>query len=191
MQDHFYYPAHFLGSRRCPTKKDIKMKSIVLGGFMGCGKTRIGKLLSEKTGFTFVDTDDYVKNMAGISIHDMLMEGRVADVREYERRTVEELSGQKNTIVATGGGVLIKDENGRTFHEKCHIVYLKRNFDTVYPIISKDPVRVLAYGKSYEDLKKLHDERIPLYSKYADLIIDNDKDPEACADAILERFSKD
>lgn len=157
---------------------------------MGCGKTKIGKFLSEKTGFVFVDTDDYVRELAGISIHDMLLEGRMADVRRFERIAVEELSKRENAIIATGGGVMIKEENGRTFHENCSIVYLRRNFDTVYPLISNDPVRIVAYGKTYEELKKLYDERIPLYEKYADLIIDNDGDPEETAEAILAALKK-
>ena len=164
------------------------MRSIVLCGFMGCGKTNIGKLLSEKLGFRFIDTDDYVKEMAGISIHDMLIEGRLSDVRKFEHEAVLRLSELSDTVIATGGGVLIKDENGRAFHEKCFIVYLRRDFDTVYPVISQDPVRVIAYRKSYEELKKLHDDRIPLYGKYADITVANDGCAEDTAEEILRSY---
>lgn len=166
------------------------MRSIVLCGFMGCGKTRIGKLLSEKTGFRFIDTDDYVKEMAGVSIHDMLIEGRIEDVRKFEHDAVLALSRLSDAVIATGGGVLIKDENGRAFHENAYIVYLMRDFNTVYPVISEDPVRVIAYRKSFEELKKLHDDRIPLYEKYADLRINNDGTADDAAEEILRNYHK-
>lgn len=165
------------------------MKTIVLGGFMGCGKTTIGKLISEKTGRRFIDTDDFVKELAGISIHDMLSQGRITDVRSFEHQAVTELSKLPDAVIATGGGVLANEENGRLFHESCHIVYLKRDFDTIYPAISADPVRVMAFGRSYEELKKLHDDRIPLYSQYADLIIDNDGTADKIAEAIIKKLS--
>lgn len=156
---------------------------------MGCGKTTVGKLLAQMTGFDFIDTDDYVKELAGMSIHDMLVEGRISDVRKYEHLASSELSERKGAVIATGGGVLAKRENGQAFRKNCSIVFLKRDFDTVYPLISKDPVRVIAYGKSYEELKKLHDERIPLYSEYACLTVENNGSAEDTAAYILEHLS--
>ena len=164
------------------------MKSIVLGGFMGCGKTTLGKLLAEKLHMTFTDTDDYVRELAGVSIHDMIETGRLSDVRRYEKQCVRELSSSKDLVIATGAGVLANEENGKAFHENCFVVFVDRDFDTVYPVISKDPVRSLAFGKSYEELKALNDSRIPAYRKYADLIVANNGDPALCADAIVHAW---
>ena len=164
------------------------MKSIVLGGFMGCGKTTLAKLLSEKLHMQYTDTDDYVKELAGVSIHDMIEAGRLSDVRRFEKQCVYELASSKDLVIATGAGVMANEENGKAFHENCFVVFVDRDFDTVYPLISKDPVRSLAFGKSYEELKALSDSRIPTYRKYADLTVTNNGDPALCADAIIHAW---
>lgn len=165
------------------------MKTVVLGGFMGCGKTEIGKRLSEKLGFSFIDTDEYVKNLTGRSIHDMLLEGRLDRVRSLEKQAVEELCRVRNSVIATGAGVLAGEENGEAFHSVHTIVYLRRDFDIVYPVISRDPVRVLAYGKSYAELKALYELREPVYERYADITVSNNGSPENCVREILERLN--
>ena len=164
------------------------MKSIVLGGFMGCGKTTLGKLLAEKLHMTFTDTDDYVRELAGVSIHDMIETGRLSDVRRFEKQCVCELSSSEDLVIATGAGVMANEENGKAFHENCFVVFVDRDFDIVYPLISKDPIRSLAFGKSYEELKALSDSRIPAYRKYADLIVTNNGDPAACAEKIIGAY---
>ena len=164
------------------------MKSIVLGGFMGCGKTTLGKLVAEKLHMTFTDTDDYVKKLAGVSIHDMIEAGDLAEVRRLEKQCVSELSRSEGLVIATGAGVMANEENGKAFRENCFVVFVDRDFDTVYPVISKDPVRSLAFGKPYEEVKALHDSRIAVYRKYAHLVVTNNGDPGDCARKIIDAY---
>ena len=164
----------------CPMKKNI-----VLCGFMGCGKTTVGRIVAERTGMTFTDTDDVVRDIAGESIHDMLVDGRLSSVRAYEKEAVLLLAQKENLVISTGAGVFTVEENARAFHETGLVFYLQRSFDLVYPVISRDPVRVMAYRKSYAELKALMEARDALYAKYADGIIANDGDPADSAEKIL------
>lgn len=145
--------------------------NIVLEGFMGVGKTTIGKAVAERLGYLFIDIDDEVKNMAGISIHDMLQNGDLSLVRSWENKVCKNLVGSKNKVIATGGGVFTNEENALLLRKNNFVVCLERDFDTVYRIISNDPNRVMAYKRSYEEIKNLLDGRTEIYRRNADYII--------------------
>lgn len=161
--------------------------NIVLEGFMGVGKTTIGKKLAEQLDYRFVDTDDCVQQMAGKSIHDMLVDGELPLVREWENKACKALSELTETIIATGGGVFTVPENAELLRKKGFIVCLKRGFNKVFPLISGDPVRVMAFGKTYDELKTLWDSRMPLYEQYADLVINLD-DADKARTQIIDAF---
>ena len=162
--------------------------NIVLCGFMGCGKTTVGKLLAENLSMSFADTDDAVKNIAHESIHDMLENGRLSSVRAYEGEAVRMLAQEKNTVIATGAGVCTVEENARILHESGWVIYLRRDFAQIYPVISQDPIRVMAYRKPYAELKALLESRDAQYLLYADLVIDNNGNPADCAGEIAAFF---
>ena len=148
-----------------------KPANIVLEGFMGVGKTTIGKAVAELLSYRFTDTDEEVREMAGKSIHDMLVDGELPLVREWESRVCRALSDVSDTVIATGGGVFTVPENAAALRRRSFVVCLDRDFDVIYPLISGDPVRTMAYGKSYAELKQLLDSRKPMYEGNADLVI--------------------
>ena len=166
-----------------------KPVNIVLEGFMGVGKTTIGKAAAEMLGYRFTDTDDEVRKMAGKSIHDMLTDGELPLVREWEGRACRELSKVSHAVIATGGGVFTVPENARLLRMRSFVVCLNRDFEDVYPLISTDPVRVMAYGKPYDELKRLLDSRTALYEGTADLII-TVGDVEKTARTIVDAYRK-
>ncbi|MCQ2435766.1 MAG: shikimate kinase [Clostridia bacterium] len=164
--------------------------NIVFEGFMGVGKTTVAKKVAELLGYRYIDTDDEVCRKAGRPICDMLSDGQCATVRALEKDVCLALSDLRDSVIATGGGVFTSDENARSLRRHSFIVCLERPFDEVYPLISSDPVRVLAYGKPYDELKRLLDSRTPKYHKYADVIIscgDADTVARAAVDAYLKR----
>ena len=161
--------------------------NIVLEGFMGVGKTTIGKKLAEQLGYRFVDTDDQVRQMAGKSIHDMLVDGDLPLVRAWENKACESLSRLSEAVIATGGGVFTVPENAELLRKRGFVVCLERDFDKIYPLISNDPVRVMAFGKTYDELKTLSESRMPLYEQCADLVIHVD-DADETARQIIEAF---
>lgn len=157
---------------------------IVLGGFMGVGKSAVGRLLADRLGYAFADMDDFVAELAGESIRSMLEQNREPEVRLWESRAAARLASRPGTVISTGGGVLASEKNGLLFRKTALIVHVTRNFNEVYPLISCDPVRRLAYGKSREELQALLDSRMAAYSKYAALTVSNDGSPEECAEEI-------
>ena len=79
---------------------------IVLAGFMGSGKTSVGKELSSRLGYSFIDTDKLIEELEGMPISRIFKEKGEAYFREVERSVVNEVSRQRDLIIATGGGVI-------------------------------------------------------------------------------------
>lgn len=164
--------------------------NVVLEGFMGVGKTTVGKTVASLLNYRFLDTDDEVLCYAGKSISEMLADNEYMLVREWEMKVCQSLSDLSETVISTGGGVFTSEKNAQLLGRKGFVVCLDRNFDDVYPVISSDPVRVMAYGKSYDELKKLLESRKPMYSQYADLILSSDGDANEIAMKIVDAYRK-
>ena len=86
------------------------MKNIYLVGMPGCGKSTIGKKISEELAIEFLDLDDYIVSYSKRSIADMFQEGEKV-FRNAETNCLKEVSKKENLIVATGGGVVVTPEN--------------------------------------------------------------------------------
>ena len=78
---------------------------------MGTGKSSVGRLVADQLRFTFLDTDEVIEARAGKSIGDIFAQDGEAAFRAWERRVTEELSARKNTVIATGGGLVASEEN--------------------------------------------------------------------------------
>ncbi len=87
------------------------MKNIYLLGFMGTGKTAVGKLLAEKLGKQFVDLDDIIEGKEGIKITEIFAQKGELYFRGIEAESLKEIAGKEDLIVACGGGIVLKDEN--------------------------------------------------------------------------------
>ena len=119
---------------RCLAEKLDALKNqppIVLGGFMGVGKSAVGRVLAEKLGYDFIDTDDYVEKLAGESIRAMLEQGRVAEVRRFEARAVRQLAVLPRTVISTGGGTPCHSDNMQWILDHGTAVYLDVSLDTI------------------------------------------------------------
>ena len=167
------------------------MDQIILTGFMGAGKSSVGQIVASKLAFQFIDMDDYVHELAGQSISVMLSNGRLDLVRAFEAQAVNVLKKEKSVVISTGAGVMASEANARAFSETAFIVYIQRDFDTVYPIISNDPVRIIAYHKSYEYLRNLYKQRKPIYIEYADAIVENNESVDMCAESVNKAYPMD
>lgn len=150
---------------------------IFLIGFMGCGKSTLGKKVATKTGFSFIDLDDLITQKINMSISDYFDNYGEAAFREIERDTLHSLSGTKNAIVATGGGTPCFDDNMKWMNQNGKTVYLKIPPRALLSRLSQKDIdtRPLLKGKSHEELlafieSKL-EERTPFY-KQARIIFD-------------------
>lgn len=159
------------------------MKNIVLIGMMGCGKTTVGRILSRRLGRTLVDTDARIEEAAGKSIPQIFQEDGEAQFRAMETRAARELGAQSDLIVATGGGLPLREENVRALRENGIIFWLKRDpgesFDR-----GNMAGRPLAQGGRADFLARFQ-QRAPLYAAAADHVIEEFSSPEKTAAAVF------
>ena len=147
-----------------------QMENIVLIGMPGCGKSSIGKLLSEKTGGRFVDADAEVLRAAGKSIPEIFSQDGEEAFRNLETEVLSELGKQSGFIIATGGGCVTKERNYPLLHQNGTIIWLKRD-------IASLPTDGRPLSQTIR-LEEMYQIRKPLYEAFADHVIDNDGDPE-------------
>lgn len=156
--------------------KDVS--NIYLVGPMGVGKTTVGKKLAELTHRDFYDVDHEVEARTGTTINIIFdIEGEEG-FRNWETRVLEELSKIKGSVVATGGGVVKKDENRRIMQETGDIVYLHGDVNTQFRRTRYCQNRpILQNTDRRKVLTRLMKEREPLYRQAANIIIVTDNRP--------------
>ena len=161
--------------------------NIVLCGMMGSGKSTIGQIIAQKTLFTLCDTDKIIEKKYG-SISQIFAVHGEAYFRELESQTVKELSSCDNLVVATGGGLVLRDKNIALLKEKGKIVFLRAKAETLINRLQKDASRpLLQQGESpSERIKTLLATRAPIYERVADFVVDvDDKGAEEIAESVV------
>ncbi len=155
---------------------DSKRENIVLTGFMGAGKTTLGKALAQKLGYTFIDTDDYIEQREGMTIRDIFAKKGEAYFRTLETTVLQELKERLyHVVVATGGGLPLREENGRLLMELGTTYYLKASADTIYERVKGCTDRpLLQCDDPYRRICELLDERNPIYEKHCHIVLDVD-----------------
>lgn len=150
-----------------------KMKSnIVLIGMPGVGKSTAGVVLAKVLGYEFIDADLVIQQQEGKLLHEIISEVGPDGFIAVENRVNSELDVEKS-IIATGGSVVYGKEAMQHLREIGTIVYLKVSYD----ILEKRLHDIKGRGvvlKDGQDLRGLYEERIPLYEKYADIIVCED-----------------
>lgn len=137
------------------------MEKICLIGFMGCGKTTVGKVLAERLGWEWTDLDAYIVQKAGKPISAIFAEEGEESFRKLEARCLEEILNRPNKgVISTGGGVIMTPINRQRL-QQVKTVYLNYPFEVLYNRISGDLERPLV--TTYEDLHKRYAYRQPLY----------------------------
>ncbi len=148
----------------------------MLVGLMGAGKTCIGTLLAERLGLPFVDADDEIEKAAGCSITDIFELYGEEEFRAGERRVIKRLLRQPVRVIATGGGAYMDKETRKSIAKSAISVWLRADLDLLANRTARRSHRPLLKGKNHrETLKKLMDERYPVYGE-ADLVIDSGKE---------------
>lgn len=148
--------------------------SIALIGFMGTGKTTVGKLLAGKLLKKFIELDAEIEKKTGKTISDIFRENGEEYFRGLEAEAVKEIGGKKNLVIACGGGIILKAENIFRLKQECVIVCLSASPDIILQRVSGDNnirplLDVADRGKKIKELLEL---RRPLYAQAADINID-------------------
>lgn len=163
------------------------MNGITLIGFMGAGKTTVGKLLSEKTGMAHIDFDDKIVEEIGMTIQEYFDLNGEAAFREKETKVLKKYINH-NYVISTGGGIVMRMENRELLKEMAPVIYLETTPDVFIPRLKNDhtTVRPLVVSKSPEEIKQVFEPRITFYKEAASMIVStNERTPEEIVEEIL------
>lgn len=164
-------------------------KSIVLCGFMGCGKSTIGSLLAKKCGMAFVDMDKYIERAEGKTVSQIFEDSGEEYFRMREREAARELGMKKGLVIAAGGGTLTFPENVEAFKKKCCIILLDLPVEVVKERLKYDTTRpLLARPDKDEVINRLYNERLPLYRAAADMVVDGEGSPMNVTASIMAQL---
>jgi shikimate kinase len=167
------------------------MDNIILIGFMGSGKTTIGKYM-EKCGYSFIDTDEFIEAQEQDSISNIFATKGEDYFRNLETECIQLLIGNNtsDSVISVGGGLPMKSVNHQLLKELGKVVYLRANADTLVNRLIGDTKRPLLQGGDLrEKITSLMNKRESTYEAVADVIIDTDNCPAHMVyDRIKERL---
>ena len=166
------------------------MKNIVLCGFMGCGKTAVGRRLSPMIARRFVDMDSYIEQQAQKRVSTIFADDGEAAFRRLEHDACLTLGQEQGIIIATGGGAVATEQNVQALKANGTIIWLRVTPETVRTRLAHDHTRPLLMRPDKETaIRCLMAEREPLYRRAADVIIDADADPFTVTQAVKKALS--
>ena len=167
--------------------------SIALIGFMGTGKTAVGKVLAAKLGKEFVELDSLIEQKAGKGIPEIFQQDGEIGFRELEIETVKEVSAKKNAVIACGGGVVLNKINIDRLRKEGIIVYLMASPGVILKRTSADKNErpLLKVADRAKQIKELLRFRQSFYESAADIKIDTSKlNAESVAELIIEKLQE-
>lgn len=164
--------------------------NVILIGFMGTGKTTVGRRLADRTGWRFVDVDEYIVETEKRPISDIFARDGEERFRAIETAALQTLLAGEGKIVSTGGGAVLREENRRLMKQRGLVVALKASKETILARLRYDQSRPLLAGNLEERVDKLMAERASAYD-FADLVLHTDgRSPDSLADAILQQMTQ-
>lgn len=148
-------------------------ENIILVGLMGAGKTTVGKLLARHLNKTFIDSDHEIEHRTGVKIPLIFeLEGE-AGFRDREAAVIAELCQQRNIVLATGGGAVLREENRRCLGNSGTVIYLRAQVADLWQRTRHDKNRpLLQTANPQAKLQELFTQRDPLYREVADIVMD-------------------
>jgi len=168
--------------------------NIALIGFMGVGKTAVGKVLAEKLGMSFIELDLLIEQKAGKSIPEIFQqEGEIA-FRELEMRVTEEVASKKKAVIACGGGIVLNKINIDWLRKSARMVYLTASPGVILKRVANEEGQrpLLEVDNPTLAIREMLSFRKPFYERAADIIIDTSKlDIDAVAEQIISKLKDD
>jgi shikimate kinase len=148
--------------------------NIVLIGFMGAGKSTLGRWMSENVNLRYIDTDDYIEEWQGMSINDIFAGRGEEYFRSLETECLERLRDSTHlTVVSVGGGMPMRDENRRIMRELGAVVYLRATEDELVKRLHGDDKRPMLKGDDLRTrIRQLMAQREETYLEAADIVLD-------------------
>lgn len=163
---------------------------VVLVGPPGAGKTTVGRLLAQRLGVGFRDTDDDVVALAGMPVTDIFVEQGEQRFRELEQRAVAAALAEHDGVLALGGGAVLHDRT-RELLAALPVVFLDVDLKDAATRIGFNRDRPLLLGNPRAQWKQLMEQRRPTYEQVASVTVATDgKDPDTVVDDVIEAVGR-
>jgi len=150
--------------------------NLVLIGFMGCGKTTLGRWISQNVSMAFYDTDEYIESKQNREIIDIFATDGEEFFRDLETETLKEMNEKfSDSVISVGGGLPIREENRELLKKLGIVIYLRTTEDTLVKRLDNDTKRPLLVGIDIRS--KIHElmmQRESIYESAAQIIVDTD-----------------
>lgn len=163
--------------------------NLILVGFMGAGKSSVGRLLARKLGRCFVETDDMITAQEGRSIPEIFAERGEAHFRSLEEAALRLLRLKDHEVIATGGGLPCREGRPEALHALGTVVWLAGDFATLYERALQSGDRPMLAGRSREDVEALHRARLPFYRQAHVTVDTGGLGPDQVAARVLQALS--
>ena len=163
--------------------------NIILCGFMGSGKSTVGRLLSKKTGLLLIDTDEFIEQETGVTIAEIFRVSGEAYFRDLEHQAVASLSQTTGKLISAGGGTLLYKRNVDILKKSGKIVLLDASLPKIMSRLEGDTTRpLLNHPNRNETITRLFSARTPVYRAVSDFTIDADASPSHVCEEIMKTF---
>lgn len=161
--------------------------NIVITGFMGTGKTTVGRQVAEKLARPFVDTDDAIVQQAGKPIPQIFAEDGEAVFRHYEKRVCRYYAGQSGYVIATGGGMLVDPENLAVMMASGFVICLTATKAAIRERLQHETGRPL-FNNNWESL---YDQRLKAYAAIPHHVDTTNRTPEAVTKEVMALWERE
>ncbi len=166
-------------------------RPIALVGMMGAGKTTVGRRLASRLHRHFVDSDAEIEKAAGMSITDIFASHGEADFRAGETRVIARVLKEQGLVLGTGGGAFINPETRALIKAEAVTVWLKADFELLFARVSRKSNRPLLQTENpRETLKKLIEDRSPVYAEADVTVISRDVPHDRVAAETIEALTE-
>ncbi len=167
------------------------MRSVALIGFMGTGKTTVGKRLARRLGFRFVDSDSEIERRTGVSVREIFQEQGEATFRSLESDAIAALAAQSDQVISTGGGTVLWPANADLLRTNCLVVWLTASPSVILKRVGNAETRPLLANAldPSAHIRQLMEARARLYEATAHLRVDTtDRKPDAIVEEIVRLY---
>ena len=146
------------------------MKNVIRIGMPGTGKSVVGRALAERLGYTFIDADDVIVETAGKTLPEILRTDGLDTFLEIEARVGETME-YENTVIATGGSMVLYEKAMEHLKENGVVVWLETPLSQINDRMPDDLTDRGIAAPQGMTIRQIYEQREPLYAKYADLIV--------------------
>ncbi len=164
------------------------MNNIILCGFMGAGKTAVGKALAKVMNYNFIDTDELIEKEQKITIKEIFEKYGEQYFRDLEHEVCKKIADMEKTIVSTGGGVMTYQRSCDAIKKGGKVIFLDASFYVICERIGEDDTRPLFKDKAKAE--NLYNERKEKYKAASDIVINGDMTVEKTVAEVLKLFQK-